>query len=117
MISFTIIEENESFKLFITTDLEEVATEAQQEFGNETVITSDGPYTHIDREKQSKSCDRVKKTFVDLHFMQNCDRIVISNSNFGKFGVLLRPQPAREAFIFKQNQFFAIDENLSFESQ
>lgn len=100
--------------MFITTDIEDVAKEAQREFGKDKIIITDGPYTHLDREKSVKSCDRVKKTFIDLHFMQNCDRIVISDSNFGKFGVLIRPQPAKEAFIFTNQQFVAIDENLKF---
>ncbi len=99
------------FKLFVTTDLDEVGEEARREFGEARVIMSAGRSVHID---YSETCEHVKKTFVDLHFMQHCDRIVISESNFGKFGVMLRPKPARDAFIFREGVFRAIDDSLKF---
>lgn len=106
--------DTDNYKLFLTTDLEEVATEALGEFGAENLLITDGLYTHIDREKQSSDCKRVYKTFLDLHFMRNCDGIVISNSNFGKFGIMLRPEPTKQAFMFRSNRFIAVDNSLNF---
>lgn len=104
-----------NFTLFVTTDTESVYDEAVRVFGQETVMTIDGLYTHLDREADLKeNCSRVDKTVLDLHFMQNCDSIVISDSNFGKFGVMLRRDPTRSAFIFKDNKFHKIDFKLSF---
>lgn len=94
--------------------MKDVAQEAVKQFGSDHVIVTNGPYIHIDREKPSQDCSRVKKTILDLHFMQHCDRIVISNSNYGKFGMMLRPEPTKDAYIFRDNEFHAVDHNIMF---
>ena len=106
---------DDDYKLFITTDTESVAQEAVQKFGKDKVIVAKGLYTHIDREEQSKSCSRVKKTYLDLHFMQHCQKIVISDSNYGKFGTLLRPDWSKDAFIYMKGQFKTIIDDVKFE--
>lgn len=106
---------DDDYKLFVTTDLESVALEALNKFGKDKVIVANGLYTHIDRESQSESCSRVKKTYLDLHFMQNCQKIVISNSNYGKFGTLLRPDWTKDSFIYINGEFKSAVNNIQFE--
>ena len=105
---------NESWKLFITTDTEKVEREAIEEFGSEKIIKIPGLFTHIDRESNlGNDCERVEKTILDFHFMQNCDKAVISKSGFGMLGLWNRNDPIKDLFIFENYKFIKADFNLT----
>jgi hypothetical protein len=101
------------YKLFLTTDREEVFQEAVREFGQERLLTFYGLYTHIGKDVSSDSCERVEKTILDFQFMQNCDQIVVSHSGYGKFGNFLRPNASRSAYFFSRDMtFLPFDYNI-----
>lgn len=95
-----------NYKLFLTTDTNDVELEAIQEFGNDKVIVNEGINSHLDREINSKDCNRVEKTFLDFHALQNCDRALISESGFGKYGLMNRKFPTKNLFMFSKKQQF-----------
>jgi hypothetical protein len=89
--------ENENWRLFVTSDIKEVEMEAISEFGKDKVIRIDGMNTHIGFEKSlGKNCSRIEKPILDFHFLANCDKAVISHSNYGGLGVSNRMQPDKD---------------------
>jgi hypothetical protein len=87
----------ENWKLFITSDLEEVETEAINEFGIDKVIRIGGINSHIGREEQlSNDCTRIEKPILDFNFFQNRDKAVISKSGFGKLGAMNRVEQKKD---------------------
>jgi hypothetical protein len=96
--------ENADWKLFVTSDLEEVEMEAISEFGVDRVVRIDGINSHVGREKQSNNdCTRIEKPILDFHFLQNCDKAVISNSGFGQFATWNRENPDKDLFVLGTN--------------
>ena len=90
----------ENWKIFITSDLEEVETEAINEFGIDKVIRIGGINSHIGREEQlSNDCTRIEKPILDFHFLQNCDKAVISKSGFGRLGAWNRVEPNKDLHV------------------
>jgi hypothetical protein len=70
---------NDDWKLFITTDIEVVEIEALKEFGKDKILRIPGIFSHVDMETNSKDCSRIEKPILDFHFLQNCDKAVISS--------------------------------------
>lgn len=102
-----------NYKLFITTDDEDVQQEAFREFGSENVVTNDGEILHIDRDVQSlNDCSRIEKTILDFHSLQNCDFGIVS-SGFGKMGLMNRPNPIENIYSIENNQIKPIWPNVS----
>ncbi len=99
-----IIESNlTDYKLFITTDDEDVQKEAFDEFGSDKVVTNDGEILHIDKDAHDlNDCSRIEKTILDFHSLQNCDFGLVS-SGFGKMGLWNRVDPFRNLFIINRN--------------
>jgi hypothetical protein len=105
---------DDDWKLFITTDTELVEQEAVKEFGSRKIIKIPGLFTHIDRETNSNNdCHRIEKTILDFHFMQNCDKAVISKSGYGKLGLLNRNDPLKNLFMFDKNSFNKVDYSVT----
>jgi len=95
---------NKNWKLFVTSDIEAIEFEAIKEFGVDKVLRVPGINTHIDREKNlGNNCSRIEKPIMDFHFLQNCDKAVISYSGFGKLGVWNRKNPKKDVFLIDKN--------------
>ena len=95
---------NDNWKLFVTSDLEEVEMEAISEFGIDKVIRIDGINSHLGREKHlSNDCTRVEKPILDFHFLQNCDKAVISKSGFGQLATWNREKPDKDMHVLGTN--------------
>jgi hypothetical protein len=89
--------EKENWRLFITSDFNDVEMEAIDVFGKDKVIRIDGMNTHVGFEKKlGKNCTRIEKPILDFHFFQNCDKAVISRSYFGGLGISNRVQPYKD---------------------
>ena len=98
---------NEDWRLFITSDLEAVELEAFEEFGQDRVIRIPGVNSHVDRESHlSNDCSRIEKPILDFHFLQNCDKAVISTSGFGRLGVWNRKEPLKDMFIYVKEKIY-----------
>ena len=90
---------NINWKIFVTSDTESVELEAIDEFGKDKVIRISGVNSHIDREPNlGNNCSRIEKPIMDFHFLQNCDKAVISYSGFGRFGLWNRQYPNRDVY-------------------
>jgi hypothetical protein len=95
---------NHNWKLFVTSDIESVEMEAVDEFGKEKVIRILGTSSHIGMEKYSaNNCSRIEKPILDFHFLQNCDKAVISLSGFGRLGMNNRKQPDKDLYRLGSN--------------
>jgi hypothetical protein len=89
------------YRIFLTTDTEDIVSEAIKEFGNEFVITNEGPNNHLDFFSKLESNDeKLDKTFLDFHSLQNCNMAIISESGFGKLGVFNRNNPNENLAMF-----------------
>jgi len=106
------IQRDDDWRVFITSDVEIVEREAVDEFGPERVIRIPGLNTHVDREHNlGNDCTRIEKPILDFHFMQMCDKAVISSSGFGRLGVWNRPgDPLKDVFVFEDNVFVPIED-------
>ena len=90
---------NHNWKLFVTSDMESVEMEAIDEFGEEKVIRILGTSSHVGMEKYlANNCSRIEKPILDFHFLQNCDKAVISLSGFGRLGTYNRKQPEKDLY-------------------
>jgi hypothetical protein len=105
----------ENYKIFVTTDDEDVEKEALEQFGSSQLVINSGDIIHIDRDVRNlNDCSKIEKTILDFHCLQNCDMAVISKSGFGKLGLWNRKYPiqdlyllsAKEILKFNQSEFF-----------
>ena len=89
---------NQEWKLFVTSDREDVEIEAIEEFGSHKVIRIEGLNTHVGHEaKLGNNCSRIEKPILDFHFLQNCDKAVITNgSYFGLIGLYNRKKGLKD---------------------
>jgi len=91
--------ELKNYKIFITTDDEDVQKEAFDEFGSDKVVTNEGEILHIDRDVDNlNDCNRIEKTILDFHSLQNCD-IGIASSGYGKMGLWNRKDPVKDLYV------------------
>jgi len=89
------------YRIFLTTDTEYILSEVIKEFGNETVVTNEGPNNHLDFiSKIELNDEKMDKTFLDFHSLQNCNMAIISESGFGKLGVFNRNDPNENLAMF-----------------
>jgi len=94
------IKDTKNWRLFVTSDMDEVEMEAIEEFGEDKVIRILGTNSHVGREKNlGNNCSRVEKPILDFHFLQNCDKAAISQSSFGRLGTYNRKQPDKDVYI------------------
>jgi hypothetical protein len=99
--------DNDDWRLFITSDIESIELEAVKEFGEEKVIRIDGVNSHVDKEETNRDCTRIEKPILDFHFLQNCDKAVISQkSGFGQLGLWNRKNPYEGVYVFRNNGFY-----------
>ena len=98
---------NEDWRLFITSNLEAVELEAFEELDQDRVIRIMGVNSHVDRESHLRNdCSRIEKPILDFHFLQNCDKAVISTSGFGRLGVWNRKEPLKDMFIYVKEKIY-----------
>ena len=98
------LKSNDDWRIFVTSDVEAVELEALEEFGARRVIRISGVSSHVDRESNlSNDCSRIEKPILDFHFLQNCDKALISRSGFGRLGLWNREEPTKEMFVFFEN--------------
>ena len=61
----------------------------------------------MDREANlGNDCSRVEKPILDFHFLQMCDKAVISQSGFGRLGTWNRADPLKDVFVFDGKRSF-----------
>jgi hypothetical protein len=89
--------------------MESIELEAIKEFGKDIVIRIEA---HVDRESNlSNDCTRIKKPILDFHFLQNCEKVIISKeSGFGQLGLWNREEPYEGVFYFKNGHFYSFYE-------
>ncbi|XP_050408083.1 uncharacterized protein LOC126823338 [Patella vulgata] len=87
------------FRIFVTTDAEQVRVIVKQSFPD-VVMDTEGVIAHVDQEKdQQKSCEGFKKVILDQHILSTCDVLVISYSGVGRHAAWVRGTPT-DLFCF-----------------
>ena len=94
--------------------MKSIEMEAVKEFGEKRVIRIDGVNSHVDKEEEeedtplgNQDCSRIEKPILDFHFLQNCDKAVISQqSGFGQLGLWNRVSPYEGVYVFRNNRFY-----------
>ncbi|CAH1784472.1 unnamed protein product [Owenia fusiformis] len=86
------------YKIFISTDAEDVRKEAKSIFP-ESIIDNEGQITHLDADNADDSCKGLQKTLLDFHALAYCDTLVVSSSSFG-FGAAYRKDEYANIYLF-----------------
>ena len=107
------IKNDTNYKLFVTSDSKHAVLEAAKIFGLKHVVANNGLYLHLDREKTGRSYELVEKIYLDFHCLQNCDMAIISESGFGKLGLLNRNDPNKNLVMFTKKQKYEIKKNAN----
>lgn len=97
------VDEFDDYRIFLTTDNENVHRSFLSEFGSEKLVYNEGSFNHIDMINYSEdpnNCEPSEKSVLDFHALQLCDAAVITNTQFGSFGMLLRPNPTKEVYSY-----------------
>lgn len=83
------VNKSKNYKLFITTDVEDVIDEAIKEFGVDRVVAFRNRSIHLELAR-STDCKKFSGVFLDFNLLGECDEGIISHSGFGFFGILNR---------------------------
>ncbi|XP_050395314.2 uncharacterized protein LOC126814279 [Patella vulgata] len=87
----------EKYRIFLTTDNQQVRTEATKLFP-EMFIETDGPIGHVDKGPETdKTCDAFKKVILDQHILSTCDVLVTSYSGIGRHAAYVR---RKETYLY-----------------
>jgi hypothetical protein len=108
---------NEDYKIFVTTDREEVLDEAIRIFGSNKVVFNKGEIKHLERDVKynSSDCSAIERTILDLVSLQNCEKISVSfSSGFGLFGAWLRKEPLKNLYMYNHPNFTLVQTNDSY---
>ncbi|XP_046570557.1 uncharacterized protein LOC124278827 [Haliotis rubra] len=82
---------NENFKIFVTSDSEQVRADAAKYFPDLTVDLP-GPLVHIERSTKVKEemCGGFSKVILDQIVLASCETLIIGQSGFGEISSYLR---------------------------
>ena len=105
--------EGKDWKLYVTADHKQAENDAIEAFGKERVIRIPGLNTHVDVENGLSECTRVHKPMLDFHFMQNCDKLAVSWSGFGKLGAWNRGDPIKDLNVFLWGKWHKASYNMT----
>ena len=85
-----------------------------KEFGKDKIVYNKGAFNHIDMisySRNSSDCESIEKTVLDFHAFQLCDSAVITNTQYGSFGMWLRSDPLKDVYVYdtQRGRFFKIE--------
>ena len=95
--------EKGNYKIFVTSDREDVKEEAVQLFGQHKVIATRNSSMHfgIDiSQSNDPRCPNLENVLYDFNLLSNCDAAAVSHSGFGIMAMLNRPDPNKNFFIY-----------------
>lgn len=94
---------NESYMIYVTSDMQDVKQEAKKEFGLSRVLTNEKSSGHLDKSFQDSAtnCENesIENIIMDFHLLQNCDMAVVSQSGFGLLGLWNRKEPSKDLYV------------------
>lgn len=94
------------YKLFVTSDSKQVIDAAIEEFGQNNLLSFKSHSTHIDLindAKNDQECNQISELYLDFMFLAECDMGVVSQSNFGIFGIMNRKDKNFDNFYIHSN--------------
>ena len=94
---------NRNYLIYVTSDIQEIKSEAKKQFGSDLVLTNDKSSIHIERDfnRLETTCDKQQNSIIlDFHLLSRCNKAVVSQSGFGILGVWNRPEPNKDLYIF-----------------
>lgn len=94
------------FRIFVTTDSEEVRTIAAEKFSPQFVYNP-GEIIHVDKPYYGENnvCDSVMKVIMDQFILTKCDTLLVSRSFFGENAAIMRKNK-KNAYIFNNGEIF-----------
>ena len=90
-----------TFKLFVTTDSEEVKEVAHLVFGS-SYFDTPGEITHTDRSSPGRACAGMEKVISDFYFLSQCDYLQVSRSGFGILASYLNKNRKFVSMLWKE---------------
>ena len=91
------------YKIFVTSDREDVKEEARGVFGSDHVVATEHSSFHFDRDFRKANdpqCQVLENVLFDFHVMQHCDAAVVSHSGFGILAMMNRERPNENLFVY-----------------
>lgn len=104
--------EQKSYKIFISTDSKNVELEGVKYFGTDKTVINLGFNMHVDNNIY-QNCSSMEKTLIDFHSFQVCDISVISQSQFGLFGIFYRGDPYSNSYILESKNIVKLSKKKS----
>ena len=104
------------YKVFVTSDQEDVKVEAAKYFGADRVLYNADSSYHFDRDFRQENdlrCKTLQKVLYDFQLMGLCDAIVVSHSGFGLFGAFNRKDPYKNLFVYTFKDQKDLEKDLS----
>lgn len=95
-----------SYKLFVTSDSKLVIDDAYEEFGEENLMGFRNHSNHIDLIENTENddqCKQISELYLDFRILSQCDMAVISQSNFGIYGIMNRKKRNFDDFYIYSN--------------
>ncbi|XP_013421367.1 uncharacterized protein LOC106181515 [Lingula anatina] len=82
----------QSYKIFVTTDSEEIRKEAKEIFGSVIVDPAGaiGNIDHAPRAQREHNCHLLEKTLLDWHLLTQCDVLLHSRSGYGQQASMMK---------------------------
>lgn len=98
-IDRSFIKNNTDYKIFLTSDNQEVIENARAHFDPGRLVTNTNNVFHYNLQKRDRKCKEAVGLFVDFLMLSECDMGALSHSGFGMVP-LLRKEPSTWKFFF-----------------
>ncbi|XP_071096972.1 uncharacterized protein [Haliotis cracherodii] len=97
---------NENFKIFVTSDSEQVRADAAKMFPD-LIVDLPGPLVHIERSTRVKEeiCGGFSKVILDQIVLASCETLIVSQSGYGEISSYLRGSEAN-LYCFRHSELY-----------
>jgi len=100
-IDSNFIGNNTNYKVFLTTDNQEVVEKARVHFSSNRLVTNVNNRFHFNNQLQDHKCEEAVEQFVDFAMLSECDMGVVSHSGYGMLPIFKkRPETWKNFFVF-----------------
>jgi hypothetical protein len=100
-----------NYTIYVTSDNDEVKQEARDFFGVDKVVSFEKSNFHFDIDynrgspftrfwTKRSNCKSIRKILLDFYLLRECDMAVASHSGFGLLGLLNRPDPGKDLYVY-----------------
>ena len=104
-INVNFIKNNTNYKIFLTTDSQEVIKKAKVHFGSYRLVMNTNNTFHFNLQSHNHNCEEAIGLFVDFFMLSECDMGVVSHSGFGMVPILMKDPGTWKNFFVYSSEF------------